>query len=371
MEQQVFGVRLPLLMAESLNEGNFAMMRWVFAMCLMGVVLPGMARAEVDCSAVQAAFRVPVPAGVSDDPQGALGCSRVALEMFVANRIAVERAVPVSDPADLHGVWLSDLVLPQLIGVEVSGQEVLVVAPGPEPDSLKITQYWMKAVEPPANPLWSEDAEYLGLVAEVTLTKPGGDTLVFDGLANSIKFGSLQLEFGRSHDLLIKTRLNHFESRFGFRIFEDVLVLDSSMQHPITRDVQEYSQTYTRIAPGAAELALGTVAVFQFNQARYFDCLTHQISDGKGPFVDALGEDGLPGLQRHVEKRIRLSAQRKRISNEMDAAWSRGDDAAYDRLRQEMARFAEQMRAIYIDPEQRAFVERFMATAPVACPDIR
>ncbi len=97
------------------------MVRQIFG--LLFCLLPGIAPADVTCTQMQAAMRVPPPAsGESKDPDGPLGCTHEALLMFEINRIAQDRAEPVTDPADLHGAWLGDRVLSYVAGITVQGR---------------------------------------------------------------------------------------------------------------------------------------------------------------------------------------------------------------------------------------------------------
>ncbi|MGP6086608.1 hypothetical protein ACTXGA_06530 [Antarctobacter jejuensis] len=343
------------------------MMRLIVAGFLL---LPGVVRADATCAEIQAAFRVPPPpSGVSEDPGGPLGCSREALQMFIYNINAVAEAEPVGDLSDLHGVWLGDLVLQFVVGAVVPGQELLVFAPGKEPGTLEVRQYWMKAVAPAANPLWSEDGEYLGLMAEAVLERdPGGAFVVPRFDEQPVRYSGLQLEFQRSHDLEVKTKMNHFELPLELRLAGDVLVLEGALRDPASRKQLDYVQTYTRVAPGAAELALGVVAVFELSQSRNFDCLTHQISDGEGPFVDALGDDGMDGVKRLVFRFIAEGMRRERLAREMRAAV---DEETRDRMRQEMKDFMEGFIGFTSSDEVRGAMQRIAEASDGFCPSIR
>ncbi|WP_323771118.1 hypothetical protein [Antarctobacter sp.] len=341
------------------------MMRLIFAGLLL---LPGLVRADVTCAEMQAAMRVPPPpSGVSDDPGGPLGCSRDALQMFVLNETALAEAVSVTDLSELHGVWLGDLVLQYLLGVTVPGQEMLVFGPGKEPGTLAVTQYWMKAVAPPANSFWTEDGTYLGVAAEAMLERDKDGAFNVAQYGDAIRYGSVQLEHERSYDLAIKAQLNHFELGFDLRLAGDVLVLEGALRDPGTRDPMEYARTYTRIAPGAAELALATIATFELSQSRNFDCLTHQISDGAGPLIDAVGADGIAGLRDLILRLIANGMRRERLA---EALGDIDDDAERDRLRQELGDAIESYLAITSAPEARALTTRVAHNANLFCPEL-
>ncbi|WP_417207027.1 hypothetical protein [Antarctobacter sp.] len=336
---------------------------------LAGLLLwPGGVRADVTCAEMQTALRVPPPSsGVSEEPGGPLGCSRDALKMFVLNETALAEAGPVTDLSELHGVWLGDLVLPYLLGVTVPGQEVLEIAPGREAGTLTVTQYWMKAVSPPSGPLWSEEGDYLGVAARAVLEQDSDGAFVVARQGEKIRYGSVQLEFERSYDLVVKMQLNHFELPFTLRLAEPVLVLEGALRDPVTRDPQNYARTYTRIAPGAADLALGTILAFSLSQSRNFDCLSHQISDGAGPLIDAVGADGIEGLRDLVRRMIANGMRRERLA---EALGDTDDDAERDRLRQELRDAMESYLAISSAPEARALTTRVADNANLFCPEL-
>ncbi|MDD9732934.1 hypothetical protein PVW46_23800 [Mameliella sp. AT18] len=341
------------------------MPRWFPA--LMVCLLPAAGRGDVTCAEMQAALHVPPPIdAVSEDPDGPLGCSRKALEMFALNTVAVAEAAPVTDLSQLHGAWLGDLVLPYLLGITVPGQEVLVFAPGDEPDTVRVTQYWMRALTLPHSPLWSDEGQYAGVAAEATLERDDDGRFKVAGFGESLRYGTLRLEDPRSYDLLVKAQLNHFELPFSLGRAGDVLVLDGALRDPTTRDPGGYKRTYTRIAPEAAELALATVLTFELSQARYMDCLAHQITEGQGPLFDALGEGGLPSLEHFVRESVGDAMVTDRQSGQLRSAT---DEAERKRLREVLRASAEARVAQFSDPDRRAFIARMMEASGGFCPD--
>ena len=334
---------------------------------LLLCILPGLARAEVTCAQMQAALKVPPPpSGRSEDPDGPLGCSRAALEMFALNKVAVQAAEPVTDLADLQGFWLGDLVLPYLLGVTVPGQEVLVLEPGEQPGTLKVTQYWMRALSLPNAPLWTEDGRYTGIAAEAELFLGSDGSFAANIYGDAVHYGTAMLEADRSYDLFVKSQLNHFELPFTLRRAEDVLVLEGSLRDPAKRDPQDYTRTYTRIAPGAAELALGIVLTFELSQARNMDCLAHQITAGKGPLFEVLGEGGLPELERFVRRSISEGMHRERLSRELRGVEDEDERA---RLLAEMREATQALAARMTDPGYRDMVTRIAEGSDSFCPD--
>ncbi|SMX43548.1 hypothetical protein [Maliponia aquimaris] len=326
------------------------------------------AAADVTCAEMQAALRVPPPAvGASEDPDGPLGCTRAALAMFEINKTALEQAAPPEDLSALHGTWLGDRVLSYLSGITVPGQELLVIGPGPEADTLRVTQYWMKAASPRINaPLWSEEGRYLGVTAEATLERQADGTLSVAGYGDEIVYGERQLEFERSHDLWTKTELNHFELPLQMRLHEDVLVLVGELRNPVTRLPRAYARSYTRVAPDAAELALAVGTAFALSQTRNFDCLAHQVSDGTGPLFEVLAPEGKAELEALVRELIGMGSRRIGIAEELRDAT---DDAERTRLRDEMTAWVERYSALTREGPQAALMQRIAEGSGGLCPD--
>lgn len=343
-------------------------MNRVFA-CALLCLAPVAAVAEVTCAELQAAFRVPPPAAsLSLSLPGGLGkCSRAELDMFEINGTALAEAQPVTDLAEVHGTWLGDRVLSYLLGITVPGQEVIVIEPGEVPDSLNIRQYWMKSVSPPGNaPLWSEDGDYLGLVAEAKVERDRNGRLADTRYGEGVRYSGMMVEFERSHDLLVKSDLNHFEMPFALRLLGDVLVLDGERRLQPSRETREYARSYTRIAPEAAELALATVAVLELSQTQNFDCLAHQITEGEGPFIDALAPRSLAEFAAFAEGQIRRNVQRTALTSAMRAA---EDDTERASIQAELMALLEVMQASMSDPETREFVKRLITLSGTFCPD--
>lgn len=336
---------------------------------LAPLLLAGPAAADVTCAQMQAALHVPPPAvGPSEDPNGPLGCTRAALAMFEINRIALERAEVPADLSALHGSWLGDRVLSYLSGETVPGQELLVIGPGEEPETLHVTQYWLKAAAPRVEvPLWSEEGRYLGVTAEATLLPQGDGTLAPAGFGEGVVYGERQLEFERSYDLWTKMELNHFELPLELRLFEDVLVLKGDLRNPVTRQPQAYARSYTRVAPGAAELALAVVTAFELSQARHFDCLAHQVSDGTGPLFDAIAPEGRPELEALMGALIGMGVQRIRLGEEMRQT---EDSAERARLRDALGAWLDSYTALTREGPQAALMRRILEVNDTFCPDV-
>ncbi|WP_425072634.1 hypothetical protein [Sagittula sp. S175] len=335
-------------------------MRHVFAVAICLGVWGG-TQAMADCATYQRAYRVAPPAsGVSEDQGGPLGCSTEALEMFEINKVALAEARPVADIRDLHGAWLGDAVLAQVSFIEVPGQELLVFAPGDGPNTVEVTQYWMKAASFGRVPNWSVDGEYTGIVARTVLEKQGR-RYVAPEEGTGVEYGGATLEFSRGADLHVKARINHFDMPLAFGLAGDVLVLEGTVRDPVTREEQPYARSYTRIDAGAAKTALGLVMAFEQSQTVHFDCVAHQLSDGAGPFVDAMGQ-GMEGLAAFVADQVGQSVRIAGLKVSAEA----GDVAAREALQAAM----EGRIAQYSDPAYQEQVERILAAFGEACPPL-
>ena len=332
------------------------------------VLLPAFAQA--DCATYQQAYKVPPPAsGQSEDPDGPLGCTRDALAMFEINAVAAQNARPVGDLPELHGAWLSDAVLGGVLGLQVSGQELLVVEAGEADSDLSVTQYWLKAASPRgAGALWSEDGAYLGVMSKAQLSRLDESRFEVPFFGQAITYGSAVLEFERSYELFVKAQLNHFELPLALARHEDVLVLKGQRRDPLTRQVSEYTATYTRVAPGAAETALAFAAVFEQSQIRFTDCLAHQITAGQGPLFSVLGEAGLDGLTDMMLGHMQSAIRRESLSKQMRQST---DPEEMTRLRDAMQAEIEGFIAFSEDPQVRSLTERVRTSAVVVCPPLR
>lgn len=341
------------------------MPRLILAVLL--TLVPALCRADVTCAEMQAALHVPAPAGASEDPDGPLGCTQAALQLFQFNQIAAEVAVPVTDPARLHGAWLGDDMLSFLLGVTVPGQELLLIEAGGTPETVKVTQYWIKAAAPePARPLWSEQGEYLGVVAELTLEARGGGKFSPPYAGETVLYGARQLEFERSYDLHVKSKINHFELPVLLSLHEGVLVLRGQQRNPVTRDLFDTRTSYTRVDADAAELALGIVTVFELSQGRNFDCLAHQLTEGTGPLFEVIAPDGRAELDSFVRQLIGMGVARTGMANALTATTDADERA---RLRSEMMAWIEDYTALTRDGPQAGLLRRVADGADRLCPD--
>ena len=333
------------------------MMRSV-ALALCGLASSAAAQ---DCAALMQSFRVAAPppslsAMVGEAPEG-FGCSAAEMAMFQANHAAIAVAEPPADPADLYGTWLGDDVILAVAGITVAGQEVLRLGPG-EDGGLAVTQYWYKAVTPnsPALP-YDPEAGYLGLVAEGTLP-PSGPPGRFEGelLGEAeIAYGTLRLEYERSHDLWVRARLNRFERPVEMALAGDTLVIRSDQVTPVKRSLAEQVDTFTRVAPGAPDLALLIVSFLEISQTAHFECFVHQLSDGRGPLLEALAPHGPEALRQA------LTAM---VANEVQMAALRAQEPP---PLDEMRALLEARIALMQAPTLRHLIDRIGAGADLGC----
>ncbi|MCR8725328.1 hypothetical protein [Frigidibacter sp. ROC022] len=288
------------------------------ALLWLGAALPGLA--GPDCARLMASFRVPAPGATVAGTQGMrlAGCSAAETTMFRANLDAARKAVPVQDPSRLYGTWLGDDVLDYVAGIAVPGQEVLVIGPGEGPGQIAFRQYWIKA-SVPAGPesLWDETGTYQGLLAEGVLD-PQGDAPGRYGVQPfsdmpMIRYHHPVLEWERSANLGVWQRLNHFEQPLTFALAGEVLVAQTQKRSWPGREDTPALVTYTRVAEGAPELALLMVQVLELSQAKNFDCLTHQISEGQGPLVQALAPVTLEEVRANLLRQVALLIERKEL----------------------------------------------------------
>lgn len=248
--------------------------------------------AQSGCAEWRKAFRVPlpevdVPLDIEVGPDWT--CPPAETAMFEKNHNAMRDAVPVETAEALYGTWLGDDVLNQVIGRFVPGQEVLRLEPGARPDSIALRQFWMKSNVAQGIPYpWHPVDGYQGIVAEGPLVASDAPGHYRPGGERPILYGGLSLEFERGHDLLVKSRINHFERGVAFSRAGDTLVMTAEILDPLERTLSSRTMTYTRVADTAPDLAIQLVRMLEISQTLYFDCFVHQISDGAGPLIDAM-----------------------------------------------------------------------------------
>ncbi|KUF12258.1 hypothetical protein [Pseudoponticoccus marisrubri] len=272
---------------------------------------PREAAADARCDTLLEMFRAEPPALASPlARKGAFGCTLVELQMLRVNANAVADAWPVTEARQLHGYWLGDDVLDYVEGRRTPGQELLVFGPDETPGVVTLTQYWLKAAVPFwTGPLWSTEGRYRGRVAQGRLTRDDAGQWSDDPFEPTLRYDGRQLEYSRASDLWTKTRINHFEFEITLRRADDTLVLESRHRDPRTNSFSQNVTTYTRVAPGAARDALALVAALEISQARNFDCLAHQLSEGQGPLFDVLAVDEVTALLQMARQMVALEAE--------------------------------------------------------------
>lgn len=335
--------------------------------CLGLITLPQLASADLGCQALLDIFRAPLPAAevqAYSDPEQK--CSKTALGMLQINQNALNEAQPAMDPTKLYGTWLGDDVLSYVMGVTVPGQEVLVISPGSRPYTLTVQQYWMKAVAPyHQEPLWDTEGSYQGQIAKVELYQSSDEIWRVEEFENPPVFGARQIEHERHHDLWIKSQLNHFELGPKLLMAEDTLVLSGERFVPLTRKTQTYDMTYTRVANGAPEMALAMAAAFEFSQTQTFECLTHHISDGRAPFLAALGGLDIQGLDVVLREMIGNVSRRETLDKKLRAIES---ESERDALMSEMKSLIQFSMQVYQRPDVQALTEQLSSQIDVLCP---
>jgi hypothetical protein len=262
------------------------------------VFLAGAAQAE--CAAVRAAWRIPDP-GPEVEPFNLPpidDCSPEESAMFRANFNAIAEAVPIASPDEVYGTWLGDDVFLQSLGIVPSAQEVLRISPGQGPDTLEIEQFLFVPLLSASQPHF-EDGQYVGWVVRGTLESLEGQGRYRVPILVPLEYGNSIFSDYRGEDLFFKTRMNHFDREVGFRRVGDTLVLESEVLDYGAGPLSANLTTYTRVKDEAPNIAIGVVVAFGVAQVPYFECLTFQLSEGKGPIFDTIapaGQDDLVAL---------------------------------------------------------------------------
>ena len=299
----------------------------IWAAALLTLALASAAQA--DCADLRAAFAILDPTGFQPDGSGE--CTPQEWAMFRANGAAIDQARAPEDPAALYGTWLGDDVYLYVTGVMIAGQEVLVIRPGLSDGQLHVTQYWYTYSTVSDSDGWA-DGEYPGLVADIYLTPGTGgayEVELFGGLPGDpepITYGTASLGWERSEDLRIKSDLNYFEREVSFRLADDVLVVDAERLEPLLRDTKPVVRTFTRIEDGVPDLALKLTVLYEISFAQNFDCLSHQLSGGPGPFLASAGVADAREIKELAAKALEINARRAAAMTLAKA----GDEAARD-----------------------------------------
>jgi len=279
---------------------------------LLGLPLPA---AAVDCAALLAGLHVtPIEAITEDDEDYCVENHLAALTLNIA---AAVQADPVDDTASLVGTWLGDDVAVPLTGAMTAGQEVLRISEGPQAGTVLVQQFWYKANLPGRSGIpFDEQGAYVGLVAQAVLTVRTGGYFMPDTFDNPVHYAGDRVQFRRSNELYVLARLNHFDSTGQFLRNGDTLVLESErFPIPPQTDMWTNTSTYTRVSDPAPDIALMLVLRQSLSQVRFFDCFTHQISDGRGPLIAALAPFSTDELHAGLLRFAALTQRLERLQN--------------------------------------------------------
>ncbi len=337
---------------------------------LIGVALScaGQAAQAQHCAELMHAFAVPKPEVSLSAGNGGVelsDCSLGETAMFLKNYNAISRAVPVTELGELYGTWLGDDVLSYVGGVTVAGQEVLRIAPDTD-GKLGIEQFWIKAVAIPGQ-IWPWDAQlgYRGQVAHGTLAKLGNDGRYSGKLGDATVFyDGRSVEWTRDHDLFVKSRLNRFETAVDFALDDDVLVMRYETRHFMTFEITKDVVTYTKVADHAPDQAILLIVSAKLSQAQYFDCLTHQITRGQGPLLDALAPRTLAEVETMLQPYIALWLQTEQWRVDFPDATKMTDDQWEERKVLTM-----KLGHMYAEPEYQSLMES-LGSSDLGCPNL-
>jgi hypothetical protein len=351
-------------------------MRWLWAILLFSIVDASFAKATT-CEELMAAHRAPLPKGrMINPPSGFMDCSLAEARTFILNENAVAEAVPVTELDKLHGTWLGDDEWLSMMNI-TNGQEVLRLGPAESGDLIAFEQLWYTAVRlPNERPLWDEEGNYAGWVSRGVL-KPnvtdGTFSEAFVGgvhpdYAFSINYSGREFTWPRSLDLLIGNWLNYFERPVSFALSGDTLVVTYEISDPLlplARGEKGHS-TFSRVDPEAPELALSIIEYFELSHRAYFDCLTHELSDGESRLHQMLEPHGLDKVARFVREVFRareaMRASLERVKFAKDLSQSETDIASF-----EMSAARDLYFQLIKSPEMDAIEELSQSTLMV-CP---
>ncbi|MBL4807154.1 MAG: hypothetical protein JKY31_07680 [Rhodobacteraceae bacterium] len=265
------------------------------------ILLPVAALADSSCFDIAQAFRAePELNGLI---AGTGPCTDAEFQIFRANQAAINRAQPITDIAELVGTWLSDDVGMVLEGKITPSQDVLVIAPNWDGESVLFTQLIYKSWRPFGSISRNAETGYGALVASgqpESGARSPGKFLMFDPLVYSYT----QMEHSREEELFTLARINHFGISFEVMRTGDILVIESQIRDFEQEQLVTHFSTYTRVAPDAPDLAISLVTVLEISQAAHFDCFVHQLSDGGGGLLEAFDPYPINEVQAAIDAAI-------------------------------------------------------------------
>lgn len=335
------------------------------ALSLFAMLLVSPAVAQSSCGDLMENYRVgatPEEIAAATGP-GIDGCTSSQQALFRLNGPALDVALPASQ-ADVIGTWLGDDVLLYVQGLVVAGQEVLRISAG-EGGGIVVEQFWFKAIPPGQRmPYWDMETGYAGLVSRIEY---GGTS--FEGqwelsFGDPASYTGLTFEHERSHDLFVMQQLHRTETGgLLLALAGDTLVMRGEvLSQPLRLPLRPTLATFTRAADGSHDLALQLVVIFQQSQARFFECLTHQISEGAGPFADAVAPYGMAEVQVLADRLFEAEVSRDAVMQTFSSDMTETETVA---AREAMIAAVDAIEAAQAEPLYAA-IEAAM-TAPDAC----
>lgn len=296
-----------------------------------------------------------------------LDCGPADLSRFRINARALEAAVVPEDPADLYGTWLGDDVLLYLSGITVPGQEVLRIGPGREAGQIEIRQYWVKPILTASAGLGLDtEGRYDGLVASGTLVPQQDGYSAFVPPLQGLTYTGKTFEFSRADDLRVMAQINHFDETVILKLAriaqEEILVLHSAVRD-VARNREPRQATYTKVAEGAPDLAITLLSLHAQSMALHFDCLTHQISEGKGPLFEAIAPVSLEALRTATMRAAQASQSSRQVLAELLAVKDRTKEQTDEARRQRLVAGDAMADPVVVAP-QEAFGKGGICPAP-------
>ncbi len=211
---------------------------------------------------------------------------------FRADLPAIFDAQPATEISETIGVWISDNHASQLLAEISPGQEVLRITPGTSERFIRISQQYYKEIIPSGGRFNQPMAtQFRAQISSGELVVPSNLSGQFrPDFEHQFQYENQTFEIGRAEQLLVLDRLNHFEYPLQFRISGNRLVMQSQqIDLGNWRRLKEVTHTYVRVAAKAPDQAMRLVRFFGLSQTLCFVSFTHQLSDGRGPLVDAFG----------------------------------------------------------------------------------
>ncbi|NJM82701.1 MAG: hypothetical protein HC844_09510 [Tabrizicola sp.] len=259
---------------------------------------------SASCDSIMQAMRIPQPEA---EPTLKLlppiaDCTQAQSGMFAMNSNALARATPAS-PDQIYGTWLGDDVYHYSLGLTLPGQEVITIAEGSAPGEIMIRQAWFHLSYEAADAAnFDDEGRWIPYVAKGVLLAADDPGSYRPDHMNPIDYPALPMSGERALDLWRMERINHFDGVVSFAVDGETLVLSTEFLAQPFRTPERRTATFSRVSPGAPDLAIATIDAIGLTVSGNFDCLTHQISEGHGPFIDALGPDGLKAWREHMAK---------------------------------------------------------------------